>query len=168
MGSPANPSGVDGERTKYSGSSALTPRSPGTDEAGGSIPRFVRIEGTDHGLVRTRSVGGETVGGRCRPTQPAHPDHADDQAVALDDDNRCVGCRAATGAVVGPSAGRRPRALSGAGWPTVPARCHVWFPDVDSPGVCAEGANEPHGRSVRDSSGMRSRESQGPTSITGP
>jgi hypothetical protein len=80
----------------------------------------------------------------------ARPDHAVDRAIALDDDIRCVGCRAATGVVID-HVGRE--ALSGAEpgrSVRVQAVCHVWFLERNSPGGCAGGAtNLTGGRSDR-------------------
>lgn len=53
-------------------------------------------------LCRTfgRASMRRAVDGRVSRSGSARPEHAVDQTIALDDDNRCVGCRAATGVVI--------------------------------------------------------------------
>jgi hypothetical protein len=84
----------------------------------------------------------------------ARPEHAVDRAIALDDDIRCVGCRAATGVVIGHV---EREALSGAehdGSVRAQSRCHVWFLDA-SPRVCALKGRQTSREVVPISHGMR-------------
>jgi hypothetical protein len=62
-------------------------------------------------------------------------------AVALDDDIRSVGCRAAKGTDVGDVTRVTPSGVEPTGEVhSSLLRCCMWFFDVDSPGGCAEGA----------------------------
>lgn len=71
----------------------------------------------------------------------ARPGHACFGAVALDDDIRSVGCRAAKGTDVGDVTRVTPPGVEPTGEVhSSLIRCCMWFVDVDSPGGSAEGA----------------------------